>query len=74
MGRVASGSGADSMLQFQLAKGDDRMKHYPKMKQRQQVHHCSMRRKHDMVRWCDGIDWMRGDTGEGKERRRYQLC
>jgi hypothetical protein len=31
------GGGADSMLQFQLERGGDVMKHYRKMKWRQQV-------------------------------------
>jgi hypothetical protein len=32
LGRVANGDGADSMLQFRLERGGDRMKHCQKMK------------------------------------------
>jgi hypothetical protein len=37
LGRVAGGSGADSMLQFQLERGDDTTKCCRKMKQRQRA-------------------------------------
>jgi hypothetical protein len=70
---VASGSGADSMLQFWLERGGDGIKHCRKMKRRQQARIRLMGRKCDTVRRCDDIGWRRGDTREGKGSRRRQL-
>jgi hypothetical protein len=70
--RMAGGGGAESILQFWLERGGDRMK--MKMKWRQRTHLDSIGRKCDMARWSDDISWMRGDTREGKERRRCQLA
>jgi hypothetical protein len=47
--RLAGDGGANSILQFQLEIGDDGMKHYLKIKQRQRAHFSSMGRKHDTV-------------------------
>jgi hypothetical protein len=54
--RVSDGGVANSLLQFQLERGGDEMKHYRKMKQRQRAHLGSMGRKHDTTRRCDDID------------------
>jgi hypothetical protein len=70
---VVGDGGADSMIQFQLKRGCDRLKHYWKMKQRQRVHLGSMGRKCDTVRQRCDIDRRRGGTDEGKGRRQYQL-
>jgi hypothetical protein len=64
--RVACGGGADSILQFQLERGCDGMKHYRKMKRMQRAHLVSMGMKCDMVWYCDDVDRMRGSTGEEK--------
>jgi hypothetical protein len=44
------GGGADSMLQFRLERGGDRMKHYRKMKRRQRARLDSIERNRDMTR------------------------
>jgi hypothetical protein len=67
------GGGADSMLQFQLERGGDGMKHCRKMKWRQQACLGSMERKHDTVRWRGEFGRRRCGIGEGKGRRRRQL-
>jgi hypothetical protein len=59
----------NSMLQFQLERGDDRTECCRKMKRRQRARLDSMRRKHDTVRRRDDVDRRRGDTEEGKGRR-----
>jgi hypothetical protein len=46
-GRVAGGGCADSILQFQLERGDDGINRYRKMKWRQQARLGSMGRKRD---------------------------
>jgi hypothetical protein len=63
---VADGSGADSMLQFQLKRGGDGIKHCQKMKRRQRAHLGYMGRKCDTTRQCGDIDRRRCGTGEGK--------
>jgi hypothetical protein len=63
-GRVVGGSGADLMVQFQLKRGNDGMKHCQKMKQRQQPHLGSMERKCDMARRRGDVSWRRGGTRE----------
>jgi hypothetical protein len=72
-GRVAGSGDANSMLRFWLVREDDGMKCYWKMKQSQQAHHDSMGMKRDTAQWCDDVDWMKGDTVEGKGRRQCQL-
>jgi hypothetical protein len=49
VGRVACGDGVDSMLQFRLERGGDRIKRYQKMKRMQRSHLDSVGRKHDTV-------------------------
>jgi hypothetical protein len=46
---MAVGGGEDSMLQFQLERGDDEMKCCRKMKRRQRARLDSMGRKRDTV-------------------------
>jgi hypothetical protein len=58
-GRLASGGGADSMLQFQLDGRGGETKRCQKMKMRQQTRLDSMERKRD-------IAWRRGNV----DRRR----
>jgi hypothetical protein len=66
---MAGGSGADSIFQFRL----DGMKRCQKMKRTQRAHLDSMRRKCNTTQWHDNVNRRRGDTGEGKGMRRYQL-
>jgi hypothetical protein len=47
MRRVVRGGGTDSMLQFQLKRIGDGMKHCQKIKWRQRAHLGSMRKKRD---------------------------
>jgi hypothetical protein len=70
---VTSGGGADSMLQFWLKRGGDKMKHCKKMKRRQQARLGSMGRKHDMGRQRGDIGQRRGGIGEGKGRKQHQF-
>jgi hypothetical protein len=49
------------------------MKHYRKMKRRQQARLGSMERKHDRARWRGVVSGRRGGTGEEKGRRQCQL-
>jgi hypothetical protein len=51
--RIACGVGVNLILLFQLERGDDRIKHYRKMKRRQRARLGSMRRKRDMSWWCE---------------------
>jgi hypothetical protein len=44
---MAGGGGADSMLQFQLERGRNRMKRYRNMKRRQRARLVFVGRKHD---------------------------
>jgi hypothetical protein len=44
-----------------------------KMKRRQRGHLGSKESKHDTARWRDDVGRRRGDTGEGKGRRRRYL-
>jgi hypothetical protein len=67
--RVASGGDADSMLRFQLERGDDMMKYCQKMKRRQRARLDSMGRKRDKTWWCDNVDRRRCGTGERKGMR-----
>jgi hypothetical protein len=67
--RVASGGDADSMLRFQLERGDDMMKYYRKMKRRQRARLDSMGRKRDKTWWRGHVDRRRGGTGERKGMR-----
>jgi hypothetical protein len=67
---VACNGAVDSMLQFQLERGDNGMKHCQKMKRSQQARLVSMERKRDMAQWCDYIGRRRGSTRERKGRRR----
>jgi hypothetical protein len=46
---VADGDGADSILQFRLERGDDRIKYCRKIKWRQRARLGSMGRKRDTV-------------------------
>jgi hypothetical protein len=71
--RVANSSAVESMVQFWLERGGDRMKRCLKVKRWQRAHHGSMRRKSDTTRRCGDIDPRRGGTGEGKGMRRCQL-
>jgi hypothetical protein len=71
--RRMAGGGADSMLRFRLERVDDMTKHWRKMKWRQRAHLGSMRMKCDMTQQCGDVGQRIGGTGEGKERRRYQL-
>jgi hypothetical protein len=68
--RVAGEGGADLMLRFQLKRGDNETKHHQNMKRIQRTHLDSMKSKRDIVRWCDNVAQRRGDTSEGKGRRR----
>jgi hypothetical protein len=68
-GWIVCGRGADSMLEFRLERGDDEMKRYRKMKQRQRARLDSMERKHDTARWRDDVGRRRGSTGEGKREK-----
>jgi hypothetical protein len=66
---VASGGGADSILQFRLERRGDGMKHCRKMKQRQRAHLGSMGTKRDTTRWRGDVGWRRDDIEERKGRR-----
>jgi hypothetical protein len=57
------------MLRFRLERGGDGMKHWQKMKRRQQAHLDSMDRKRGMMRCRGDDDRMRGGTGEGRGTR-----
>jgi hypothetical protein len=70
---VVDGGAVDSMLQFQLERGDDETNYCRNMKRSQRAHLGSMKKKCDMVRWRDDVGRRRGGTREGKERRRRQL-
>jgi hypothetical protein len=70
---VADGGGGDSMLRFRLERGDNMTKYYRKMKRSQRARLGFIGRKHDMTRWRDDVGRRRGDTREGKGRRKYQL-
>jgi hypothetical protein len=70
---VADGGGGDSMLRFQLERGDNMTKHYRKMKRSQRARLGFIGRKYDMTWWRDDVGRMRGDTRERKGRRKYQL-
>jgi hypothetical protein len=72
-GRVVGGGGLDSMLQFWLKRGDNVIKHCQKMKQMQRAHLGSMERKCHTMLWRGDVGRRRGDTGEGKRRRRRLL-
>jgi hypothetical protein len=65
---VAGGSSADSMLQFQLKREGDGMKHHRKMKRRQRTHLYSMERKHDMARGSVATS-AGGEAAPGRRRR-----
>jgi hypothetical protein len=67
--RVTDGDGVDSILWFQLEKGDDGMKCCQKMKRRQRGHLGSMGMKHDVVQQRGDDGRRRGGTVEGKGRR-----
>jgi hypothetical protein len=69
---VASGGGVNSMFQFWLERGGDRMC-CQKMKRRQRARFGFMRMKCDTTRRHDDVGPRKGDTGEGKGRRRRQL-
>jgi hypothetical protein len=71
--RIACNGCADSMLQFQLERGGDGKRRCWKMKRRQRARLGSMKRKCDTVRWRDDVGRRRGDTEEGKGRKRCQL-
>jgi hypothetical protein len=49
-GRITGGGGTDSMLQFQLERKGDGMKHCRNMKWKQQARLGSMEKRHDTVR------------------------
>jgi hypothetical protein len=70
---VASGDGADLMLQFQIDRGGDGTKRYRKMKRRQRARLDCIRRKCDTTRQGDNVGCRIGDTGDGKGRRRHHL-
>jgi hypothetical protein len=67
---VVGGGGADSILQFQLGRGDDKTKRYRKIKRRQRAHLGSVESKRDTMRQRGNASRRRGDTEEGKGRRR----
>jgi hypothetical protein len=69
--RLKNIGGANSILWFRLEKGGDKMKRCQKMKWRQRACLGSMERKHDTALLCGNVGLRRGDTREGKGRRRW---
>jgi hypothetical protein len=63
---VVGGGGADSVLRFQLKRGDDRTKSCWKMKQRQRARLGSIGMKHDTTQQRDDVSRRRGGTEKGK--------
>jgi hypothetical protein len=55
------------MRQFRLERGDDKIKHYRKMKQRQRARLRFMGRKRDMAQRRGDVSQRRGGTREGRE-------
>jgi hypothetical protein len=67
LGRVADNDGTNLMLQFQLKRGGDVMKHCQKMKRRQRACLDSMRNKCDMAQRCGDIGRTRDGSRGGDD-------
>jgi hypothetical protein len=70
---VTDDDSTNSMLQFQLERESDGMKHYQKVKQKQRARLGSIKRKHDTTQRRGNINRRSDSTGEAKGRRQYEL-